>query len=145
MAAQILKLHQGNRRVTDYAIDFRTLAAERGWNSSALVGACCERLSDRIEDQLTIMEIPCSLDELVVLSLHVNRRLLERTQEQGRGVPSFWRFFEGSPSSKLTYPGHTPSRSQLFPEERQRCITQRLYLQWHGRAFHCILSIKRPG
>ena len=38
-ARALVGLQQGKRRVSDYAIEFRILAAESGWNSSALCDA----------------------------------------------------------------------------------------------------------
>ena len=46
-AARVLsKLKQGNHTVADYAIEFRTIAADSGWNSLALFDAFLNGLSD---------------------------------------------------------------------------------------------------
>ena len=36
VSVQLLQLRQGNRTAADYAVEFRTLAAQSGWNEVAL-------------------------------------------------------------------------------------------------------------
>ncbi|KAF7640545.1 hypothetical protein LDENG_00038590 [Lucifuga dentata] len=51
-ARNLLGLQQGGRCVSDYAIEFRTLAAESKWNSFSLLDAFYHGLSDYIKDEL---------------------------------------------------------------------------------------------
>lgn len=48
----MLNVHQSTRTVADYAIEFRTLAAEVVWNNEALVAAFSHGLSDTIKDEI---------------------------------------------------------------------------------------------
>lgn len=48
VARELMRLEQGNCRVSDYAIEFKTLALDSGWNQSALSDAFIHGLSDPI-------------------------------------------------------------------------------------------------
>ncbi|KAI3356758.1 hypothetical protein L3Q82_003435 [Scortum barcoo] len=63
----LLGLRQRSRRVIDYAIEFRTLAADSGWNSPAIKDAFINRLNDDVKDQLAPQEIPAEFEDLVDL------------------------------------------------------------------------------
>lgn len=51
-------LRQGSRSATDYIIDFKTTAADCGWNEQALTQV---GLSDRIKDAMLAHEKPKTL------------------------------------------------------------------------------------
>ena len=71
-AAQgLLNLTQGGRTVTDYAIEFRTIAAESSWNAPSLLDAFYHGLSGRIKDELAARDLPTDLDYLVALAIHI--------------------------------------------------------------------------
>lgn len=53
---------QGNRSVVDFAVEFRMLAEESGWNDSALKGAFYHALNERVKDDLAGKDRPESLD-----------------------------------------------------------------------------------
>ena len=57
----------------DYAIEFRTLTADNGWNQPALVNGLSEHLKD-----LTPLDLPSELDALVSLASKIDKRLLGR-------------------------------------------------------------------
>ena len=61
-ARALMGLRQGRRRVADYAIEFRTLAVDSGWNPSALCDAFLHGLEDLLRDQLAPLELPEDLD-----------------------------------------------------------------------------------
>ncbi|XP_010767110.1 uncharacterized protein [Notothenia coriiceps] len=50
-ARALIKLRQHQRSVADYAIEFRTMAADSGWNSAALFDAFVSGLSHSLHDQ----------------------------------------------------------------------------------------------
>lgn len=50
-------LRQGKRSVLGYAIEFRTLAAESGWNQPALVDAFYNSLTDNLKHHLTPLDL----------------------------------------------------------------------------------------
>ncbi|KAI3377947.1 hypothetical protein L3Q82_009078, partial [Scortum barcoo] len=125
-------LRQRSRRVIDYAIEFRTLAADSGWNSPAITGAFINGLNDDIKDQLAIPhETPAEFEDLVNLAIRINTRLRERESERRRatrrssalqGVPSFRRervaFVSFGVKSSVPSPPNTertPSSGQEEP------------------------------
>lgn len=81
-ARHLLSLQQGSRSVAEFAIEFRTLAAESGWNDEALQGVFQNALSDNLKDELVSREEPGSLDQLISLAIRVDNRLRERRRER---------------------------------------------------------------
>lgn len=56
----------------DYAIEFRTLAADSGWNDSALIDAFLHGLAAKVKDQLILLDIP-DLDGVIALINKIDR------------------------------------------------------------------------
>lgn len=75
-------LRQGRRSVIDYAIEFRTLAADSGWNNATLVDAYISGLSQRIRKQLISLDLPDELDSVIPITSKTDRRLQD--YEKGR-------------------------------------------------------------
>ncbi|KAI2645965.1 Transposon Tf2-6 polyprotein [Labeo rohita] len=67
--------HNGNRTVSDYSIEFRTLAAESKWNEAAQWDMFLHGLADRIQREIFTLELPEDLDGLISLVLRVDSRL----------------------------------------------------------------------
>ena len=110
-AKAIFDLRQGRTRVTDYAIEFRTLAADSGWNTSSLFDAFLHGLSDQIKDQLAPLELPSDIDSLIALCVKIDNRLRERVKERERRPDRSPPRHQGSP----TRPLHPPLRLQTRP------------------------------
>ncbi|KAL6463648.1 hypothetical protein MHYP_G00280390 [Metynnis hypsauchen] len=68
-APRLLALSQGTCSVADYAIEFRTLAAESGWNEEALMAVFQQGLNGRLKDELTTRELPSTLEGLYDVAL----------------------------------------------------------------------------
>ena len=68
----------------DYAIHFRTLAAESGWNNSALYNIFLKGLAPAIQDLLIPLDLPTGLDALIALAIRTDNR---RSQLQGQREP----------------------------------------------------------
>ena len=132
----LVSLHQGKRRVSDFAIEFQTLAAESGWNESALIDAFLHGLGSSLKDHLGPLDIPNDLDSLISFAIKIDKRLAEREKERSRSgfsTPGFFKFrsesdhFCGpSPSSCAPSPPSGPEepmqlgRTRLPSKERQR-------------------------
>lgn len=140
-AKALVAMRQGRRSVTDYAIKFRTLAADSGWNQPALVDAFFNGLSERVKDHLTPLDLPCELDALISLASKIDKRLLQRDAMRNR--PSLLRptapFFRGfsppQPSPLVSSPVDAEEpmqigRAELTPEERLRRRNE-------GRCIYC--------
>uniref|UniRef100_A0A8C9ZTG8 Gypsy retrotransposon integrase-like protein 1 n=1 Tax=Sander lucioperca TaxID=283035 RepID=A0A8C9ZTG8_SANLU len=82
-ARMLVNLRQGRRRVADYAIEFRTVAAESGWNQTALMDAFLCGLSSALKDHLAALDLPEDLDTLIALAIKIDKRLFERERERG--------------------------------------------------------------
>lgn len=86
-ARALMRLRQGRRRVADYAIEFRTLAAESAWNPAALLDAFLEGLSGELKDHLAPLDLPATLEGLIALAIRIDNRLQDRRRER-RSDPS---------------------------------------------------------
>ena len=143
-AQTLMALRQGRRRVADYAIEFRTLAADSGWNSASLFDAFLHGLSASIKDVLIPLDLPSDLDSLIALAIRTDNRLVERERDRSRpaaippgqrgqttpflGVPP-QRFGAAAPPSAVEEPMQL-GRARLSPEERQRRLRE-------GRCIYC--------
>ncbi|CAL9685258.1 unnamed protein product [Knipowitschia caucasica] len=147
-ARALVSLRQGRRRASDYATEFRTLAAESEWNQSALIDAFLHGLSSTLKDQLAPLDLPDDLDELISLVIKIDKRIYERERERfsfnpnrrgnpgATSVPSW--YASSGPSlppsgSESTDPPKEPmqlGRTHLTPAERQRRIRE-------GRCIFC--------
>ena len=56
----------------DYAIHFRRLAAESGWNNTALYDIFLKGLSPDIQDLLIPLDLPTTLDALIALAIRTD-------------------------------------------------------------------------
>lgn len=81
-AKRLLTLHQGARPVAEYAIDFRILATESGWDDTALQDVFIRGLSDNVKDELAARDETRCLDELISLATRLDNRLRERRREK---------------------------------------------------------------
>jgi hypothetical protein len=128
------------------ACEFRTLAAESGWNDQALHGTFRNALTDTLKDELVSREEPNGLDELISLTIHIDNSLRERWRERGRRVacpiPSASVPCSPFPTASHLQAGSNPEpmqlgRTRLSPEERQRCISIRSCL-YCGQVGHLV-------
>ena len=148
-ARALVNIKQRQRRVADYAIDFRTLAAESWWNSAALFDAFLHGLADPIKDQLAPLQLPEDLDSLIAMAIRVDQRLADRQREKGRNTVSTPPFRRELPREYYTWQRNSQTssperpalpiaaeeqmqlgRARLTPEERQRRLRER-------RCFYC--------
>lgn len=74
-ARRLADLRQGERSVSDFSIEFRTLAAECKWNEETQWDVFLHGLADRIQKEIFTLELPTSLDGLIDLALRVDLRL----------------------------------------------------------------------
>lgn len=72
-ARALMSLCQGRWRVSDFATEFRTLAADSGWNTSALIYTFLNGLSPCMKDQLIALELPEDFDSLITLMMRIDK------------------------------------------------------------------------
>lgn len=147
--SQMLRLRQGSQSVSQYALEFRILAAESGWNDPALRDIFHKGLAEELKDELATRDEPASLEGLITLAIKLDNRLRERRRERSLGqrprpltsTPANPpRTFSssstppsGSPGLNSSPPNPPPAnepmqlgRAKLTPEERQRRFSNRL-------------------
>lgn len=114
---RLAELRQGDHTVAEYSIDFRTLAAECGWNSEAQWDMFFHGLADHIQDEIYALELPKTLDALISLAIRVDNRLQRRGMH--REFRSQTCFPEASPPDPEPEPMQV-GRFRLSSEERRR-------------------------
>uniref|UniRef100_A0AAQ4P822 CCHC-type domain-containing protein n=1 Tax=Gasterosteus aculeatus aculeatus TaxID=481459 RepID=A0AAQ4P822_GASAC len=108
-ARGLFGLQQGTQSVSDYSIDFHTMAAESDWNQASLCDAFYHGLSSREKDKLAARDLPAGLDELVALSIRIDSHLRERRRERVAYAAL------GSPPRQLPEPRRAPT--EVGPDE----------------------------
>ncbi len=144
-ASKLARLRQGGRSVTEYAIQFKTLAASCDWNEGALRAMFREGLNYEIQDEIATHEQPQDLEGFINLAIRVEGRLLLR---QRRLTPrSSWGLeetqpFKGHPPPQSPLPDPEPMQLgglRLSARERQLRLVQGLCL-YCGKPGHFALS-----
>ena len=100
-------LCQGTRGVADYTLEFRTLAADSGWDNATLRSAYRQGLSEELKD-LLVRDQPTSLNDLATLAHRLDDRLRERRLERVQRR-------EGPSRYPLSHLGSSPHRYVRFP------------------------------
>ncbi|KAL0147619.1 hypothetical protein M9458_057083, partial [Cirrhinus mrigala] len=59
----LMDLRQGERSVSDYSIEFRTLAAECQWNEEAQWDMFLHGLADRVQKEIYALDLPANLND----------------------------------------------------------------------------------
>ncbi|KAL0152968.1 hypothetical protein M9458_051721 [Cirrhinus mrigala] len=81
ISTQIIHAKQGNRTAADYAIEFRTLAAQSGWNDVALKAIFYNSLNVDLQTELACRRENSSFSELVNLTIKIDN-LMRQTPRQ---------------------------------------------------------------
>ncbi|XDV11209.1 hypothetical protein PO909_000210 [Leuciscus waleckii] len=140
-AARILaELKQGERSVSDYSIEFRTLAVECHWNEEAQWDMFLHGLADRIQREIYALDLPTSLNGLIELALRVDARLsrVERRRLPGRMAEGVELPRSSGGDAVSPVHDHEPmqvGRARLTREEKERRRSQGLCL-YCGAAGH---------
>ncbi len=140
-ARMLADLRQGEQSVSDYSIQFRTLAAECEWNGKAQWDMFLHGLADRIQQEIDVVELPLGLDELVDLALRVDARLQQRDLRGRRKLTPRYPFFDTGDTvghSSVDEPMQV-GRARLSREERDRRRMRGLCL-YCGAAGHFLAS-----
>ncbi len=123
-ARRLADLRQGERSVSDFSIEFRTLAAECKWNEEAQWDMFLHGLADRIQGEIVCGELPTSLDGLIELALRVDSRLQQRDQRDRQWVTATQDYFSiksgGTVSHRSNNEPMQVGGARLSREERER-------------------------
>lgn len=139
MCQRLLKISQGSRSVADYSVEFRTLAAEAGWDEGALRSIFVQGLNDHLQD--SFRDDLASLNALVSLNIRLDNWLRERQQSRSRPLsartpppaPLLLPFYPSASKPGTHHEGHEPmqlGRARLTPEERECRMRE-------GRCLYC--------
>ncbi|KAK7878028.1 hypothetical protein WMY93_031309 [Mugilogobius chulae] len=151
---RLLALSQGSLSVAQYAVEFRILAAESGWDYVALQGAFLRGLAENIKDELAVRDETNSLEALITLATTLDNRLRERRREKANRQPISRGHVSvqssTSPIASTTFPVPSSSsdiaqveepmqlgRARLAPDERLRRQKSGLCI-YCGQAGHYI-------
>ncbi|KAL0152325.1 hypothetical protein M9458_052048, partial [Cirrhinus mrigala] len=127
---QIMKLRQGRRTAADYALDFRTLAAQSGWNDGPLKLHYRKGLNPDLQVELACRDEGLSLDQYIDLSIRVDNVLRARKSSRPfTPLPSTTPAAEAAPEPMQL------GATKLTVEERERRLRGNLCL-YCGLAGH---------
>ncbi|KAI2650240.1 Transposon Tf2-6 polyprotein [Labeo rohita] len=127
----LLRLSQGTRSVSEFAIEFRTLATEAGWNSQALRAAIHNALSPEIKDELAFRDPAPDLESLIDVATRVDHRLRERQQERQLETKQYKTIEQACPITPTLNDLEEPmqlGRARLTQAERDRRMRERCCL-----------------
>ncbi|XP_031759194.1 UPF0489 protein C5orf22 homolog isoform X3 [Xenopus tropicalis] len=136
--AALRNFHQGTRPVEDYTGEFRKYASDVDWNQAALKHQYRLGLFCSLKDELARVGVPATLDELIHLSIQI--------EKAGYFYPS-WLVLKAPPPIRPE-PGTSVAdesepmqigalRTAFSPEERLRCKRLKLCL-YCGLAGHLL-------
>lgn len=146
----LLDMQQGNQSVSQYALEFRILAAESGWGETELQTIFKRGLNSSIQDELALRDECGSLNQLIDIAIRLDNRIRERVRERQEAQRR-----RPQPSAPLPANGLSPTssasgnpappveepmqlgRARLTPAERQRRMEGRLCL-YCGQGGHFI-------
>ncbi|KAL0163510.1 hypothetical protein M9458_039263 [Cirrhinus mrigala] len=120
ISTQLIHAKQGNRTAAEYAIEFRTLAAQSGWNDVSLKAIFYNSLNIDLQTELACRRENSSFSELINLTIKIDNLMRQsskqRSSKSNRHMSSI-----GDPATE-----QTPSEpmqlnaSRLTEEERVR-------------------------
>ncbi len=130
---QILTLKQGRNTAAEFALAFRTLAAQTGWPDDPLKLHFCRRLSPEFQTELVCRDEGKTLTQLIDLAIHINNMICSRRPSRG----STFRSLSSPvvPEQEVMQVGH----ACISPEERDHRYHQNLCL-YCGQDGHVKIS-----
>ncbi|KAK3537692.1 hypothetical protein QTP70_017902 [Hemibagrus guttatus] len=119
ISLQFMELCQGSDSALDYAIKFRTLAAQSGWNDAALWAVFREGLSPALQTELACREDATSLTQYVATAIRLDNLLRQHRSRARPPVSSRPRPDYPRPREEVPEPMQL-GRSRLTEREHQR-------------------------
>ncbi|KAK3506210.1 hypothetical protein QTP70_002182 [Hemibagrus guttatus] len=117
ISLQLMELRQGSETAADYAIRFRTLAAQSGWNDAALWAVFRAGLNPGLQAELACHTEATSLSQFVATSIRLdNLRRQHRTGTQASA--------SARPRVRTDYPEHREEAPEPMQLGRSRLAAQ---------------------
>ncbi|KAL0202757.1 hypothetical protein M9458_000775, partial [Cirrhinus mrigala] len=120
---QIVALRQGRRTAAEYALDFRTLAAQSGWNDGPLKLHYRKGLNSDLQVELACRDENLSLNQYIDLSIRVDNVMHARKPSR-----PFTPTFQPQPSASSAPEPMQLGTTKLTTEERERRLCNHLCL-----------------
>ena len=122
-------LRQGRRSVSDFSVEFRTLATSCGWNEPALVARFIEGLNAEIKDEVLAREVPTRLDPLIDSALRIEKRFeLRQRTRRVMTTPTLSSTASSPPAVSTEHEPMQLGGIRISAAERHRRIVNRLCL-----------------
>ncbi|KAI2653719.1 Retrotransposon-derived protein PEG10 [Labeo rohita] len=99
-STQLLQLSQGRRSAADYAIEFRTLAAQSGWNDVALKAVFQRSLNVELQAELACKGENQSFSEYMTLAIKIDNLMRSNPTKSKSSSPRVFPANQASPMSK---------------------------------------------
>ncbi|KAL0150494.1 hypothetical protein M9458_054311 [Cirrhinus mrigala] len=123
---QLLDLQQGDRTAADYAIEFRTLAAQSKWNEVALKAVFKGGLNTKLQAELACRTVDTALNEFITVAIKIDNLM--------RNTPRSRNLMSTSPVQAQSRPDSPEpmqvASTRLSSEERYR-------RQRENRCYYC--------
>ncbi|KAL2102437.1 hypothetical protein ACEWY4_001605 [Coilia grayii] len=131
-AKRLLQLKQGKRSVAEYAIEFRNLAIEAGWEGDCLMTTFYHGLQENMKDALVNRDWGRDVEELIALTSELDLRARERRRERTTSS-QFPAPLQRNPSTNQSLSGEAEEpmqlgRSRISQEEKDRRRRENLCL-----------------
>ncbi|KAK3574628.1 hypothetical protein QTP86_011544 [Hemibagrus guttatus] len=121
ISLQLMELCQGFDTVADYAIKFRTLAAQSGWNEAALWAVFREGLNPALQIKLACREEAASLTQFVAMAIRLDNLLRQHQAGAHPPVSAHLRMHSDIPRPREEAPEPMQlGRSRLSEQEHRR-------------------------
>uniref|UniRef100_A0A9J8DBS4 Retrotransposon gag domain-containing protein n=1 Tax=Cyprinus carpio carpio TaxID=630221 RepID=A0A9J8DBS4_CYPCA len=132
---QLYRLRQGKWTVSEYALHFRTLAANCGWNETALITCFRQGLNPTIRHQVAVYDDVIGLENFIQRTIRISQRQTACALDQPAAHPL-------PPTPSITLPAPEPMQIDSYrftAVERQRRIHNGLCL-YSGSERHLLLQ-----
>lgn len=78
----MLRVHQGNRSAAEYAIRFRTLAAQSGWNNVALKTVFREGLNHELQVEIACKDETSDLSQYITMAIKLDKLIRNKPRSK---------------------------------------------------------------
>ncbi|KAK3521383.1 hypothetical protein QTP70_004131 [Hemibagrus guttatus] len=128
ISVQLMELRQGSEAAADYAIWFRTLAAQSGWNDAALWAVFRAGLNPTLQTELACHMEATLLSQFMAMAIQLDN--LQRQHRAGTSASASTR-----PRMRTDYPGRGEGDPEPMQLGRSRLAEQER--RSHGQMMRC--------
>uniref|UniRef100_A0A671LRM1 CCHC-type domain-containing protein n=1 Tax=Sinocyclocheilus anshuiensis TaxID=1608454 RepID=A0A671LRM1_9TELE len=123
ISTQILHMSQGNRTAAEYAILFRTLAAQSGWNDVSLKAVFQQSLNTDLQAELACKGENVSFSDFVTLTIKIDNLMRQAPRRRNtRGFQQVPPAINQPMTTSTTKPGDEPMQLGLRGRQLRLCF-----------------------